>query len=72
MKTNKNTVKLLSEIDSIIDDIQVRSILINDKTINLLFSEKITGNISEFMSMFSKIAISNCRTRKFRKYIREK
>ena len=42
MRTNKDTVKLLSEIDSIIEDIQVHSILLNDKTINLLFSEKIT------------------------------
>ena len=56
MKRNKNTVKILSEIDSIIDDIQVRSILINDKTINLLFSEK----IENFFYIDIREKINNC------------
>jgi|TARA_B100001013_G_scaffold274359_1_gene174926 hypothetical protein len=69
MRTNKNTVKLLSEIDSIIEDIQVRSIMINDKTINLLFSEKITPilldlrtilEIENFFYIDIKEKINNC------------
>ncbi len=69
MRTNKDTVKLLSEIDSIIEDIQVHSILLNDKTINLLFSEKITPilldlrtivEIENFFYIDIKEKINNC------------
>ncbi|MAR37761.1 MAG: hypothetical protein CL715_05585 [Chloroflexi bacterium] len=69
MRTNKDTVKLLSEIDSIIEDIQVHSILLNDKTINLLFSDKIIPilldlrtivEIENFFYIDIKEKINNC------------
>ena len=61
--------QILHEIDSIIDDIQVRSILINDKAINLLFSEKITPilldlrtnvEIENFFYIDIREKINNC------------